>query len=288
MSHFSVLVITNEPDDVASALQPFHEYECTGVEDEYVRVVPCKETPEELEQEFQAKKEEYNYQSFNAFMKDYHGYEKFSTVWGRYTNPDARWDWWVVGGRWSGFFKPLPGKIGEVGQAGVFGNEAPVGLVDQIQAKDVDFMGMVEDARIKAEKEFTEFEGLTRNLEPPPCVWDQFQARFESIDEAREVWGDNAWIAALRKAHRVSLFTDPVDYWCIYDGGRKTFIERASHNALSTYAVVKDGNWYERGKMGWWGMASDEMSQQEWNVKILELLNDLDPEQWLTNVDCHI
>ena len=39
MSHFAVLVITEqEPiDDVLSAaLQPFHEYECTGIDDKYV------------------------------------------------------------------------------------------------------------------------------------------------------------------------------------------------------------------------------------------------------------
>lgn len=33
MSHFAVLVIG---DDVAKQLQPYHEYECTGVKDKYV------------------------------------------------------------------------------------------------------------------------------------------------------------------------------------------------------------------------------------------------------------
>ena len=42
MSHFTVLVITDsEPtNEVLSAtLQPFHEYECTGIDDVYVRDV---------------------------------------------------------------------------------------------------------------------------------------------------------------------------------------------------------------------------------------------------------
>jgi hypothetical protein len=33
MSHFTTLVIG---DDVESALAPYHEYECTGVNDQYV------------------------------------------------------------------------------------------------------------------------------------------------------------------------------------------------------------------------------------------------------------
>jgi hypothetical protein len=33
MSHYSVLVIG---EDVEKQLQPYHEYECTGIEDEYV------------------------------------------------------------------------------------------------------------------------------------------------------------------------------------------------------------------------------------------------------------
>jgi hypothetical protein len=33
MSHFAVLVIG---DDIEKQLQPYHEYECTGINDEYV------------------------------------------------------------------------------------------------------------------------------------------------------------------------------------------------------------------------------------------------------------
>lgn len=49
MSHFTVAVITAVPpcDEVlSSALQPFHEFECTGIKDQYV--VPVDETDEYL------------------------------------------------------------------------------------------------------------------------------------------------------------------------------------------------------------------------------------------------
>lgn len=69
-------------------------------------------------------------------------------------------------------------------------------------------------------------------------------------------------------------------------GDRETYIAAAT--AFSTYAVVKDGQWYEKGKMGWWGVASDEVSEAEWQAKFTELLRDLPPEKVLTVVDCHI
>src|SRR3989304_1218837 len=36
MSHFSVLVIRRPEQSLEDLLQPFHEYECTGVDDQYV------------------------------------------------------------------------------------------------------------------------------------------------------------------------------------------------------------------------------------------------------------
>jgi hypothetical protein len=33
----------------------------------------------------------------------------------------------------------------------------------------------------------------------------------------------------------------------------------------TSYALVTpDGEWHQRGKMGWWGMSSDEMTKDEW------------------------
>src|ERR1700743_1735193 len=37
MSHFVVAVVTKNVADLKNALQPFHEYECDGVDDEYVQ-----------------------------------------------------------------------------------------------------------------------------------------------------------------------------------------------------------------------------------------------------------
>jgi hypothetical protein len=64
------------------------------------------------------------------------------------------------------------------------------------------------------------------------------------------------------------------------------FIEAAP--ALTAYAVLKDGQWSERGKMGWFGMASGEMGLEEWGAKVSDLVAGLSPDQWVTIIDCHI
>ena len=52
--------------------------------------------------------------------------------------------------------------------------------------------------------------------------------------------------------------------------------------------VTPDGEWVERGEMGWFGVGSNEMNKDEWDVKFKEYLKKLDKDIILTQVDCHI
>ena len=54
------------------------------------------------------------------------------------------------------------------------------------------------------------------------------------------------------------------------------------------FAIVKDGKWYEKGKMGWWGMVSDEQLGVDWHSQAKMLMEDLPDDTLLTIVDCHI
>ena len=57
---------------------------------------------------------------------------------------------------------------------------------------------------------------------------------------------------------------------------------------ISVFAVVKDGKWYERGKMGWFGVVTDEKDKDEWREQVKQLLVSLPPDTLLTMYDCHI
>ena len=52
--------------------------------------------------------------------------------------------------------------------------------------------------------------------------------------------------------------------------------------------VTPDGEWVERGEMGWFGVGSNEMDKDEWDVRFREYLKTLDKDIILTQVDCHI
>ena len=54
------------------------------------------------------------------------------------------------------------------------------------------------------------------------------------------------------------------------------------------FAVVKDGEWYERGEMGWWAQVSNEKADADWDAEVKALLKDLSGDTLLTVFDCHI
>jgi hypothetical protein len=58
--------------------------------------------------------------------------------------------------------------------------------------------------------------------------------------------------------------------------------------AIQCFAVVKDGKWYERGEMGWWGVVVGEKDHDEWNAQLDKLLKDYTDNTWVTSIDCHI
>ena len=81
MSHFSVAVFSRTPGDVEALLAPFNEQVAPG--DPYAVFV--RDESGQLDEKGQAK------------------------GWG-WHNPNARWDWWVIGGRWRGLLLLRPGK----------------------------------------------------------------------------------------------------------------------------------------------------------------------------------
>lgn len=362
MSHFSVLVISGEKptDDVlARILQPWHEYECTGIDDQYVvdvditnevreqfakpqkvlvladgtvhsrrdqkfytkKAVPKDifsrdkfEMPDGARAEKmtadEARKHGVGYASMAECAKDYFGVEserdgKFF----RRTNPNKKWDWWQVGGRWSGMFKPhyepsndpanketcwlchgtgkrpdmqISNGCNGCGGSGV-AEKWPTKWRDVgnvVQVKDLPLLTLRDIAERKAVEEHDKGHAIIAGREIP--------AFDESLpnDKAREAFYGSAVVADLKAAG--------FDSWGIFDLMDRLRLSRgeaarlARAGAISTFAVVKDGNWYERGKMGWFGMTTGEKEREVWLTEFGNLLDGLSPETWLAVVDCHI
>ena len=108
MSHFNVAVFSHTPDEVDVLLEPFNEQV--------------------------------------GFGSPYGVYEKYdeddtSGEQGRWYNPNARWDWYCVGGRWAGQLKLLEGKTGRYGSDYTPDEERklPKGRCDSAHVLDCDF-----------------------------------------------------------------------------------------------------------------------------------------------------
>lgn len=56
----------------------------------------------------------------------------------------------------------------------------------------------------------------------------------------------------------------------------------------TTFAILHNDEWIERGEMGWFGMASNEKPEDDWDKEFKRIIESLDPEDEVTVVDCHI
>lgn len=235
-------------------------------------------------------------------------------------SPESKWDWWAIGGRWAGFFllkdsapgprlpnihlNPFSEELAKK-ELEEFADVLDGRHTDQARKDEIDFEQMKTLAREKAGQEWDAYWALVEGT-PPPKPWVQVRAECGWVDEptpeqqddeafgesqgnavvvARKQYGDQPRVQVVRASRQFFLNEEP-DEWFGQD--REAFMDRAAARSAVTYAVVKDGQWYARGKMGWWGFSRDEINPDEWNDRFWELLDSLPGETLLTVVDCHV
>ena len=54
------------------------------------------------------------------------------------------------------------------------------------------------------------------------------------------------------------------------------------------FCLVIDGEWYEKGEMGWWGMTTNEKETYVWKEEVMKKLKELDGESEVWLIDFHI
>ncbi len=201
------------------------------------------------------------YPEFASFMETYHGYKPCGDngEFGYWENPNAKWDYWRIGGRWAGRFLPKEGATSAHKETAswewTFGDEKEDphegGLVDQIRMGDWNIEGQIE-----------------RNLQKAIKDWDEFQAKIADIEEDKR---------------GIEYFMSGMDK----DETREDFLTRRAA-PITCFAVLKDGEWYEKGSMGWWACVSNEKDKGVWEAEVKKLVMGLPDDSLLTIVDCHI
>lgn len=317
MSHFTVLVIGPNPEE---QLAPFHEFECTGINDQYVTDVDITDKvllrvagKGEYQHGSETLDEALDYWGLGDRIVEDEGEVDTSSD-HKYgyaivkdgvlikavnrTNENAHWDWYLVGGRWTGFFKLKAGAVGELGRPGLMTPVPSNGRADQLTLGDIDVEGMRLDAAKEAGERWDLLASVMGNPMPTIRPWaDYVDEPTLTWNERREAYHAQAPLVALenfrRTNHDSPLYKEQVELlsWLVYEDymvSREAYAERFANSAMSTYAVVKDGQWYECGKMGWWGMALDEKDKEAWGLEFAKLIDGLPLDTQLTLVDCHI
>lgn len=189
--------------------------------------------------------------AWESVLKDYYGggLAKCNGDWGYYGNPSAKWDWYEIGGRWAGYFTLKHGKGGVLGKRSWALEDQEIAINEADQA----FKGDID--------------------------WEAMKAKNEA--GARKCWAEyQREVADGKNPHAY------VEYSIEEADTEETYVARQA--LIATFAVIKDGKWYERGCMGWWGTVSDEKERDVWNTEFEKLVMGLPDDTLLTVVDCHI
>lgn len=229
------------------------------------------------------------YTTFDAFITDWAGYKRDPEIgrYGYWENQNRKWDWYQVGGRWSGLLKLKPGAQGLTGERGLMGSHFAEGSdrADQARKRDIDFDGMRADEEAKARERWTHCRNIVGN-----DLWESWEHVREvrhkgDIKAAREFYRNQPAIAKLRESDRDRYGWDTDDKltWSL-----DNYIQHARDKAGVTFALLHEGKWYERGTMGWWACVSNEKPDGQWEREFSKLLDGLPDDAMLTVVDCHI
>lgn len=266
MSHFTVLVIGENPKE---QLKPFQENNMGDYPEDFLEFYEI-----DWKSDYNTKEE--------AFSD---GYKEHEGKIGYWENPNAKWDWYVLGGRWSGYYKLKPGAEGLLGKPGGFQNTPEEGYVDQCKRKDIDIEYMREEARKKAIYDFKFASSVING--GSFTNWPEVKERFKNDIKKARIFYNNQnvveqWRIEPKVRERLGIFSKPDDF----NMTEEEYVQKQVNSAGVTFAVIKDGKWYERGETGWWGVVSDE--KDNWEEEFQKLFDEI-PEETLVSVyDCHI
>lgn len=204
------------------------------------------------------------------------------------TIPESKWDWWVVGGRWSGMLKLKQGPSEGAwnGRRSVFDNETPKkGCYDSARKGLIDFDTIRMEARINAGLKYDKVRAaIDAHLENFVGWEDLLNSKTE--DEKKDMPSIRTFY---HSQPAVKAFREVDDAWGgveEYLVSRDAYTQKAEDDAFCTFALLDENGWHQRGNMHMFAVVSDENA--EWNNTFRKYIDELDENSWITIVDCHV
>lgn len=239
--------------------------------------------------------------TFESFMADWHGNEARDEKHGRYghyRNPNAKWDWWIIGGRWTGFYPvaglPIGGLARRRGESGAFGNLPTIGKVDIVRVSEIDFKAVAAEHQERFDNFVAEYTQLLAGRKFPTFEGPRDTAlRLGLVDVVRgphEAVGDEIalpWSVVYPNCNddRASW----TDVMLPLTDERLRAI-RSHFNPLRTFAALDDAGWHEAGEMGWFGCDDGTADKRLAFADAFEekFIKACGPDDLLVLVDYHI
>ena len=201
-------------------------------------------------------------------------------------NPDAKWDWYVIGGRWTGFFKVKKGHFGSVGETCVSGTPAKKGYADQLLKGAIDIEYMRNDAGKRAMERW-EFVHNEIICGESFTTFDKLRGSFTEIQDARDAYWNQPVL--IRWKRKQAENTSPIGFLSNIEDyliSKEDYIENARRDVITPYAYVVNGEWFGRGDMGWWGVSSNE--SDAYDEQFNNVFQQMPDDTLVTIIDCHI
>lgn len=273
MSHFVVLVIG---DDVEKQLAPYQENNMGDCPAQFLEFQDrTDDVTSGWDDEMRSK-----YATIAEYAEDYHGYRERRVIdgverFGYMENPNKKWDWWVIGGRWSGM---LP---------------TAAGGADSATKAEIDWNRKRDESEERARARFARWKQAL-DLHPEtarPRSWSEvLAAHGNNVEAARAAYNTQPQIASWKRIE------EAVDRWGAFDIEPVTdlgfdidaLVTLERRKAAAPFAFVLDGKWHERGRMGWSACVSGEQPVDAWLETWERTWEALPPDARITVVDCHI
>ena len=263
MSHYAVLVLHKEDQNIDTLLAPY---------DESLEVEPyLKLTNDEVIIKAKEIYDDNNY-SEKELIKNYaddYGYIILND--GLYStyNPNSKWDWYEIGGRFSKRLELT--EEGRVYTASKCEKEYNIDI-DVDLREDSDFMRYVNSAPIRYIK------------------WFHYLTE-EEKNKVRRWWEINIYDAPLKEGEEKDkyLFYNPKYYERRY---RDAETDIKIQEMPTFFAIItSDGEWHSSCNMGWWACTDGEPEDElKWDLEFYDrfIESNLNSDLICTVVDCHI
>lgn len=239
------------------------------------------------------------YDSFDEYVRRYHGYELSPTgKYGYYSNPNAKWDWYEIGGRWTGYWPTKEGTedVG-IGQPGLMTEPAAEGRADVIRIRNVDFESAQRKTEERVEKFLKEYADYYETAEEPKGSNPWGGPRHDGLNVGLvDCLDENEITDEMRaKCKLVKWDRQPDRYDVVAPLPEGEELEEFKQflynqfNDLRGYAYLDKNGWVEPGRMGWWASTdATPETRKEYSQSFIEWLRSGDPDDWIVAVDCHI